>query len=71
MLSVQDGQCGLCKYFGNHAQDESEIRNLRQNHKGPETLVEDCEHPQLSPLNLQVTPISGCNGFEFAPEARS
>jgi hypothetical protein len=71
MLSVHDGQCGLCKYYGNHGQDEAQIEALRKEHQGPETLVEDCEHPKLAPLNLQVTPISGCSAFELAAEAGS
>ncbi len=30
----------------------------------PETLVEPCGHPQLAVLNLRVTPVSGCAGFQ-------
>jgi hypothetical protein len=28
--------------------------------------VEECGHPQHASLHLQVTPISGCQGFEPA-----
>ena len=29
-------------------------------------LIEECGHPRHASLNLKVTPISGCDGFEPA-----
>lgn len=69
MYPVHDGQCALCKYFGNSHADEQQLKQMRQQHQAPAALIEDCEHPRLAPLNLKVTPISGCAGFEPAPSA--
>jgi hypothetical protein len=71
MTQVQDGQCGLCAHFGeNHPQD-SKIIQIRLKHEAPENLVEECGHPSHAPLHLMVTPISGCAGFQAAPEPMS
>ena len=71
MTQVQDGQCGLCAHFGeNHPQD-TKIIQIRLKHEAPENLVEECGHPSLAPLHLMVTPISGCAGFQAAPEPMS
>jgi hypothetical protein len=42
---------------------------IRRNHEALENFVDECGHPQHEPLHLMVTPISGCVGFEPAPEA--
>lgn len=66
MLSVHDGQCGLCVHFGEqHAQDQQLVQ-IRQRHEAPETMVDECGHPRHASLHLRVTPISGCDGFEPA-----
>jgi hypothetical protein len=66
MLQVHEGQCGLCQHFGeNHAGDQKLIQ-IRLKHEAPETLVESCGLPAHAALNLKVTPISGCKGFEPA-----
>jgi len=67
MLQVHDGQCGLCTHFGEiHHRDEQKLVQIRTSKMAPETLVEECGHPQHADLNLVVTPISGCAGFEPA-----
>jgi hypothetical protein len=70
MLSVQDGQCGLCAHFGEHMgrqpQQQQQLVQIRTSHKAPDDLVEECGHPQHASLHLMVTPISGCQGFEPA-----
>ena len=66
MQQVQEGQCGLCSHFGEHSMLDQQIVQIRQSHSAPETLVDDCGHPRHAALNLKVTPISGCDGFEAA-----
>jgi hypothetical protein len=68
MHQVQEGQCGLCAFFGEHNNaDRRKIEQIQANHQAPEDLVEDCEHPQHAGLHLKVTPISGCDGYKPAP----
>jgi hypothetical protein len=66
MQHVQDGQCGLCTHFGEHHQGDTKLTQIRASKEAPETLVEECGHPRHAALNLVVTPISGCDGFERA-----
>lgn len=70
MFQLHDGQCGLCKHFGEHsaaaaAQDAAVIQ-IRQSKEAPEDLIEECGHPKHAALHLVVTPGSGCDGFERA-----
>ena len=66
MLQVHDGQCGLCVHFGeSHGRDQKLVQ-IRASKEAPETLVEECGHPKHATLNLVVTPISGCDGFQRA-----
>ena len=67
MIQVHDGQCGLCTHFGEHHQDRQTLVQIRVSHNAPEDFVDECGHPKHAPLNLVVTPISGCDGFEPAP----
>lgn len=67
MIAIQDGQCGLCTHFGENDANQVKLIQIRLKHEAPETLVEPCGLPQNAKLNLQVTPISGCAGFEPAP----
>jgi hypothetical protein len=67
MQQIQTGQCGLCVHFGEQHLDQQVIQ-IRLKHEAPESLIEECGHPRLAPLHLKVTPISGCQGFEAAPE---
>lgn len=66
MLQVNDGQCGLCTHFGEHHASTKQMFQIRETHRAPEDLVDDCGHPKHSDLHLKVTPISGCDGFEAA-----
>jgi hypothetical protein len=67
MMTVTEGQCGLCQHFGEHVnldpQERSRIVQIRTTKQAPEDLVEECGHPQHEPLHLVVTPVSGCEGF--------
>lgn len=64
MVAIKDGQCGLCAHYGENNPGEVKLIQIRLKHEAPETLIEECGHPQLAPLHLVVTPISGCAGFE-------
>lgn len=66
MLQVHDGQCGLCTHFGETHNPTPELMQIRQTMIAPETLIDDCGHPKHADLDLKVTPISGCTGFEPA-----
>ena len=66
MLQVQEGQCGLCVHFGESHGRDQQLVQIRTSRRAPETLVEECGHPKHAPLNLMVTPISGCDGFQPA-----
>ena len=73
MQNVHDGQCGLCSHFGEHGTlSPQQLEEIRKSHQAKEEIVADCGHPRLSVLHLQVTPHSGCDGFEpAAPDSRS
>ncbi|HEY0970645.1 MAG TPA: hypothetical protein VGE02_06690 [Gemmatimonadales bacterium] len=64
MQTIHDGQCGLCVHFGENHGDTRQLIQIRMRHEAPATLVDDCGHPRHASLNLKVTPISGCDGFE-------
>ena len=64
MFHVHTGQCGLCAHFGEHHESHPEqLVQVRMSHEAPEDLTEECGHPRHASLHLQVTPISGCDGF--------
>ena len=69
MISLHTGQCGLCAHFGEHGSDGETLQQIRVQHKAPETLIEECAHPKHADLHLQVTPISGCDGFKPAKDS--
>ena len=69
MQQIHPGQCGMCLHFGEHHQPEPQLIQIRTSQEAPEDLVEECGHPKHAALNLMVTPISGCDGFEPAPSA--
>ena len=66
MLSLHDGQCGLCAHYGEDHAGDQQLVDIRMRHEAPDDLVEECGHPKHAPLHLVVTPISGCDGFEPA-----
>ena len=68
MQEIHEGQCGLCTHFGESQGDDGQLTQIRTRQMAPETLVDECGHPRHATLNLRVTPISGCDGFE--PAAR-
>ena len=65
MSTVNEGQCGLCKHFGEHHQS-SELQQIRTRKEAPPEFTEECAHPAHSKLHLLVTVTSGCDGFESA-----
>lgn len=68
MLQVQDGQCGLCVHFGENTSDQPQLIQIRLKGEAPENLVEPCGLPENEALNLKVTAVSGCQGFEPAKQ---
>lgn len=70
MMTIHSGQCGLCRHFGEHHPDKNQLVQIRVSGRAPEDVVDECGHPQHAALHLVVTPISGCDGFEPAPEVR-
>jgi hypothetical protein len=66
-VQVQDGQCGLCVHFGEDHPNDRRLIQIRAKREAPEDYLDRCGHPRHAPLDLKVTPISGCAGFEPAP----
>ena len=66
MTHVEDGQCGLCVHFGEEHPEQDKLVQIRTTHEAPEDFVDECDHPKHAALNLMVTPISRCDGFESA-----
>lgn len=64
MVQIKDGQCGMCAHYGDNNPGQTKLIQIRLKHEAPETLIEECGHPQLAPLHLVVTANSGCAGFE-------
>ncbi len=63
MVSVHEGQCGLCAHFGEVHHDAQKLVQIRASRKAPSDMIDECDHPKLSALHLKVTPTSGCDGF--------
>jgi hypothetical protein len=68
MKAIQTGQCGMCAHFGEEHPSIPELARIHKSQQAPEDLVDECGHPQHAALNLRVTPISGCAGFEPAED---
>jgi hypothetical protein len=66
MQTLHEGQCGLCKHFGEVHPTDKKLTEIRSSHKAPENMVDECDLPRNASLHLKVTPISGCDGFEKA-----
>jgi hypothetical protein len=66
LMTIHEGQCGLCTHFGEHHSQDEQLVQIRMQGQAPDDLIEDCGHPRHASLNLKVTPISGCDGFEPA-----
>lgn len=66
MEQLHEGQCGLCTHFGETHSPTEKLVSIRRQGEAPVDLVDSCGHPRHATLHLQVTPISGCDGFEVA-----
>ncbi len=64
MKPIHSGECGMCVHFGEEHADIPELARIHMSQQAPEDFVDACGHPQHAALNLRVTPISGCAGFE-------
>lgn len=67
MQLVQNGQCGVCSHFGEHHPDNEQLVQIRTTKQAPETYVDECGKNE--DINLKVTALSGCAGFEPADAA--
>ena len=65
MVTVNEGQCGLCAHFGEEHKSPKLVEIL-STHQASEDWVTDCGHPGLANLHLRVTAVSGCDGFAAA-----
>ena len=65
-MKLHDGQCGLCAHFGEHGSKHDDLVQIREQKEVPPDYKEECGHPSLAPLHLQVTATSGCSGFVAA-----
>ncbi|MEM6553958.1 MAG: hypothetical protein AAF750_17715 [Planctomycetota bacterium] len=66
MITLTEGQCGLCKHYGEEHSDQPQLVQIRTSKSAPEDFKDTCGHPQVEPLQLTVTADSGCQGFEAA-----
>ncbi|MCO5177334.1 MAG: hypothetical protein M9890_10235 [Thermomicrobiales bacterium] len=71
MQQIHTGQCGLCTHFGENKPNDVQIIQIRTKHEAPETFVSACGHPKHAALDLRVTPISSCAGFEMAQDVQA
>jgi hypothetical protein len=69
MISLHNGQCGLCTHFGETHTSSQILISIHTSKSAPEDMLDDCGHPKHSALHLKVTPMSGCDGFAPAIEA--
>jgi hypothetical protein len=63
MVSVHEGQCGLCAHFGEEHHNAQALIQIRTSRSAPQDMIDECDHPKHASLHLKVTPISGCDGF--------
>lgn len=66
MVTVHEGQCGLCTHFGEGHDRSPKLVEILTTKQASESVVDGCGHPKLSALHLKVTPVSGCDGFQAA-----
>jgi hypothetical protein len=70
MISLHEGQCGLCTHFGEtHKPMSEKLIQIHASKRAPEDFLDDCGHPKHASLHLKVTPMSGCDGFVPAAQA--
>ena len=70
MVSLHDGQCGLCVPCGEtHKPMDKKLIQIHTSKTAPEDFLDDCGHPKHAPLHLKVTAMSGCDGFVPAEAA--
>lgn len=65
MVTLHEGQCGLCAHFGEH-HATGQLTQVRVQKSAAPEMIDECGHPKHAVLHLRVTAISGCDGFEPA-----
>ncbi|MEM7229087.1 MAG: hypothetical protein AAF432_09770 [Planctomycetota bacterium] len=69
MVTIRDGQCGVCAHFGENNDDQQQLVQIRISHQAEPELVQACGHPDNMPRDLRVSVLSTCAGFEPAKVA--
>ena len=65
MIRFEQGQCGSCRHFGEHTNDDSLVQ-LRVSGEAPDGYTNECGLPTLADVKLHVSVNSTCIGFEAA-----
>ena len=64
MVTLHDGQCGLCSHFAEDHPKEEKLVQMRASHQALEGMVDDCGLSHNAEIHLHVAAISGCDKFE-------
>lgn len=64
MVQINDGQCGTCAHFGSEHAGDQQLVQIRVSHQAEPERVEPCGHPDHAPLNLRVSPVGACAGYQ-------
>lgn len=65
-MKINQGQCGICRHFGEPHSQKEELVKIRTTQEGSEQVLDVCAHPLLARVHLRVSTISGCDEFESA-----
>ena len=65
-MKINQGQCGICRHFGEPHSKKDELVKIRATQEGSEQVLDLCGHPLLARVHLRVSTISGCDKFESA-----
>lgn len=65
-MKINQGQCGICRHFGEPHSQKEELVKIRATQEGSEQVIDLCGHPLLARAHLRVSTISGCDEFESA-----
>ena len=64
MVSLHEGQCGLCVHYGEHCPQSRQLIQIRLTRRAPQYWVAECTHPRHASMNLRVSASAGCDAFE-------
>ena len=65
LVKVHEGQCGMCKHFGEHVPaDQPKLTQIRISGQAPEDFVEPCGLDINEQVHLSVSVLGGCDRYE-------